>query len=88
MSFVQAASTSIHGAHGQHIENIHLQTYNSESYFWDVLYKERYSVLLKRASQFLDSTGGPGDDIMVFIRCVHYPLCQYYPPTMAEQLWF
>ncbi|KAG1852059.1 histone deacetylase domain-containing protein [Suillus tomentosus] len=69
VSFVQAASTSIHGSHGQYIENIHLQTYSSETHFWEVLYKEQYSTLLKRASQFLDGTGGPGDDVMVFISC-------------------
>ncbi|KAG1735207.1 arginase deacetylase [Suillus lakei] len=82
-SFVQAASTSIHGPHGQHIENIHLQTYSSETYFWDVLYKEQYSVLLKRASQFLDSTGGPGDDIMVFISC-GFDACEHEYPSMSR----
>ncbi|KAG1780608.1 arginase deacetylase [Suillus placidus] len=82
-SFVQAASTSIHGPHGQHIENIHLQTYSSETYFWDVLYKEQYSVLLKRASQFLDSTGGPGDDVMVFISC-GFDACEHEYPSMSR----
>ncbi|KAG1732391.1 arginase deacetylase [Suillus paluster] len=82
-SFVQAASTSIHGPHGQHIENIHLQTYSSEAYFWDVLYKERYSVLLKTASQFLDSTGGPGDDVMVFISC-GFDACEHEYPSMSR----
>lgn len=82
-SFVQAASTSIHGPHGQFIENIHLQTYNSEAYFWDVLYKERYSVMLKRASQFLDSTGGPGDDVMVFISC-GFDACEHEYPSMSR----
>ncbi|KAG2749287.1 Arginase/deacetylase [Suillus brevipes Sb2] len=82
-SFVQAASTSIHGPHGQYIENIHLQTYNSEAYFWDVLYKERYSVMLKRASQFLDSTGGPGDDVMVFISC-GFDACEHEYPSMSR----
>jgi histone deacetylase HOS3 len=86
MSLVQAASTSIHGPHGQHIENIHLQTYDSEPYFWDILYKERYSALLRKAAEFLDSTGGPGDDVMVFIRYVYYISCPIHPPT-AKQLW-
>lgn len=65
---VQAASASIHNSHGQHIENIHLKTYSSEQHFWDVLYKKQYSKILRKAEEFLDTTGGPGDDVMVFIR--------------------
>ncbi|PPR03751.1 hypothetical protein CVT26_005791 [Gymnopilus dilepis] len=68
-ALVQAASTSIHGSHGQWIENVHLKTYTSEEHFWDVLYKEEYSKLLSTASQFLESTGGEGDDVLVFISC-------------------
>ncbi|KAF9240163.1 Arginase/deacetylase [Melanogaster broomeanus] len=64
---VQAASTSIHGAHGQYIENIHLQRYDSDAHFWDVLYPLNYLPLLHRAREFLDGTGGPGDDVMIFI---------------------
>ena len=59
---------SIHQSHGQHIENIHLQTYTSEQHFWDVLYKEQYSKLFTKAIEFLDATGGGGDDVMIFIR--------------------
>ena len=65
---VQAASVSIHKSHGQYIENVHLQTYSSEQHFWDVLYKQEYSEILRKAERFLDGTGGPGDDAMVFIR--------------------
>ena len=68
---MQAASVSIHKAHGQYIENIHLETYTSEEHFWDVLYKQKYNKLLIKAQEFLDHTGGPGDDVMFFIRCVH-----------------
>lgn len=64
---VQAASTSIHGPHGQYIENIHLQKYDSLAHFWDDLYP-RYLALLRRARDFLDETGGPGDDVIIFIR--------------------
>ena len=67
-SLIQAASVSIHQSHGQHIENVHLQTYTSEQQFWDVLYKEEYSKLFTKAVEFLKSTGGPGDDVMIFIR--------------------
>ncbi|KAJ7636785.1 hypothetical protein FB45DRAFT_1138718 [Roridomyces roridus] len=65
---VQAASVSIHGAHGQHIENVHLQTYTSPEH-WEVLYKERYSRILRSAEEFLDKTGWPGEDVLVFISC-------------------
>ena len=65
---VQAASASIHGPHGQHIENIHLQPYESEQDFYDNLYPGPYSRLLAKAKDFLDSTGGPGDDVLIFIR--------------------
>lgn len=66
---VQAASTSIHGPHGQYIENIHLERYSSEAQFWEVLYP-RYLTLLYRARNFLDETGGPGDDVIIFVRSV------------------
>ena len=72
MNLVQAASVSIHKSHGQYIENIHLQTYTSEAHFWDVLYKNEYSKLLDRARDFLDDTGGPGDDLLIFIRFVSH----------------
>jgi len=64
----QAASVSLHKSHGQYIENIHLQTYTSEDHFWDILYKQEYSKILVKAREFLDHTGGPGDDVMIFIR--------------------
>ncbi|KAF8962998.1 histone deacetylase complex protein [Flammula alnicola] len=69
VNLVQAASVSLHKSHGQYIENIHLQTYTSEQHFWDVLYKEKYSKLLDKARAFLDDTGGPGDDVLVFVSC-------------------
>ncbi|CAA7262779.1 unnamed protein product [Cyclocybe aegerita] len=69
IELVQAASVSLHKSHGQHIENIHLQTYTSEEHFWKVLYKEQYSKLLTKAEEFLDHTGGPGDDVLIFISC-------------------
>ena len=67
---VQAASVSLHGPHGQHIENIHLQPYTSDEHFFDVLYKEQYSKLLKKAGEFIEGSGGKGDDVLIFIRSV------------------
>jgi histone deacetylase HOS3 len=69
---VQAASVSIHGFHGQYVENIHLQAYASEDDFWDVLYKEQYNKLLEKAVDFIHQTGDKVDDVMVFIRSVRF----------------
>ncbi|KAF9483589.1 histone deacetylase complex protein [Pholiota conissans] len=69
IELVQAASVSLQKAHGQYIENIHLQTYTSEQHFWDVLYKDQYSKLLDKARMFLEDTGGPGNDVLFFISC-------------------
>ncbi|KIJ17487.1 hypothetical protein PAXINDRAFT_179564 [Paxillus involutus ATCC 200175] len=80
---VQAASTSIHGPHGQYIENIHLQRYNSDAHFWDVLYPRYYLSLLHRAREFLDKTGGPGDDVIVFISC-GFDACEHEYPSMSR----
>ena len=68
VELVQAASVSIHGPHGQHIENVHLRPYVSSEDFWENLYTGPYSRLLKKAGEFLDNTGGAGDDVLVFIR--------------------
>lgn len=70
---IQAASTSIHGAHGQYVENVHIQQYKSIEHFWDVLYP-KYLNLIRRARDFLDNTGGPGDDIIILIRFVRIEL--------------
>ncbi|KAI6123421.1 arginase deacetylase [Pisolithus croceorrhizus] len=79
---VQAASTSIHGAHGQHVENIHLQQYDSSEHFWSVLYP-KYLNLIHRARDFLDRTGGPGDDVLVFISC-GFDACEHEYPSMSR----
>ena len=62
---VQAASVSIHGPHGQHIENIHLFPYKSEKDFWDRLYAGPYAALLRKAEAFLEKGSG---DALIFIR--------------------
>ncbi|KAI0313788.1 Arginase/deacetylase [Amylostereum chailletii] len=66
---VQAASVSIHGPHGQYIENVHLEPYESEEQFWEKLYNGAYNRLLNKAENFLRSTGEGEDDTMVFISC-------------------
>ena len=66
MSLGQAASVSIHGPHGQHIENIHLEQFDSEEDFWTNLYPRKYIKLLERAEDFLKQTDA--EDVLVFIR--------------------
>ncbi|KIM73669.1 hypothetical protein PILCRDRAFT_99268 [Piloderma croceum F 1598] len=80
---VQAASVSLHGPHGQHIENIHLQPYTSDEHFFDVLYKEQYSKLLKKAGEFIEGSGGKGDDVLIFIS-YGFDACQYEYPSMSR----
>ena len=63
---VQAASVSIHGCHGQHIENIHLEQYLSEDDFWEKLYKNKYSKLFEKARAF--ARGTPQEEVLIFIR--------------------
>ncbi|KAF7300517.1 hypothetical protein HMN09_00936200 [Mycena chlorophos] len=65
---VQAASTSLHGPHGQYIENVHLKEYTSAEHF-DRLYRDEYSKILRRAEEFLESTSSGKDDVLVFISC-------------------
>ncbi|KAI6147413.1 arginase deacetylase [Pisolithus tinctorius] len=82
LHMVQAASTSIHGPHGQHVENIHLQQYDSSEHFWDTLYP-KYLNLIHRAKDFLDRTGGPGDDVLIFISC-GFDACEHEYPSMSR----
>ncbi|PCH39800.1 Arginase/deacetylase [Wolfiporia cocos MD-104 SS10] len=80
---IQAASVSIHGPHGQHIENIHLRPYSSEKEFWENLYAGPYSGLLQRAGEFLERTGGAGDDVMIFISC-GFDASEHEYPSMSR----
>ncbi|KXN84336.1 Histone deacetylase HOS3 [Leucoagaricus sp. SymC.cos] len=82
-ALIQAASVSIHKSHGQYIENIHLQTYESGTHFWEVLYKQQYSRLIRRADEFLEETGGPGADVLVFISC-GMDACEHEYPSMSR----
>ena len=83
MELVQAASVSIHGQHGQYIENIHLEPYSSEEEFWDVLYRGAYSRLFKKAQHFLESTSSGADDAMVFISC-GFDASEHEYPSMSR----
>lgn len=70
-----AASVKIAGAHGQHIENVHLEPYNSLDEFWK-LYEGSYARVLGQAEHFCKSSGAKPENTLVFIRCAKlYFLC-------------
>ncbi|KAI0769127.1 Arginase/deacetylase [Trametes elegans] len=80
---IQAASVSIHGPHGQHIENIHLRPYTSEKEFWDTLYPSQYLRLLDKAREFIERTGGVRNDTLVFISC-GFDASEHEYPSMSR----
>ncbi|KAG8766343.1 hypothetical protein FRC15_006459, partial [Serendipita sp. 397] len=66
-TLVRDASVSIAGAHGQYIENIHLQPYASHEEFWNTLYPY-YRTLFSKALNFIKSD--PQDtNVPIFISC-------------------
>ncbi|KAH9065493.1 Arginase/deacetylase [Lactarius vividus] len=81
---VQAASVSIHGPHGQYIENVHLEPFESEEQFWDVHYRGAYSKLLSKAEDFVKNTGGASsDDTLIFISA-GFDASEYETPSMSR----
>ncbi|KAI9510610.1 Arginase/deacetylase [Russula earlei] len=80
---VQAASASIHGPHGQYIENVHLEPFESEEQFWNVHYRETYSRLLSKAENFMERTGGASDDTLVFISA-GFDASEHETPSMSR----
>ncbi|KAF8501068.1 Arginase/deacetylase [Russula emetica] len=80
---VQAASVSIHGPHGQYIENLHLEPFESEEQFWNVHYRGAYSKLLNKAEDFMKSTGGASDDTIVFISA-GFDASEHETPSMSR----
>lgn len=71
-NLVQAASTTLSGAHGQYIENVHLGPYTSDDDFLSRLYPIYCERLLGGAARFLEQTGGlsSSHETMVFVRYV------------------
>lgn len=49
---VKNASLCIDNAHGQHIWNVHLDSWKTEAEFWQ-LYEDKYAVLLDKARRYL-----------------------------------
>lgn len=51
---VKNASLCIDNAHGQHVWNVHLESWKTEAEFWE-LYEDKYTVLLDKARKYLKS---------------------------------
>ena len=66
LDLIKDASISL-AAHGQYIENIHLQPYSSEEDFYQRIYP-KYIALLEKARIFLEETGAEPDRTVVLIR--------------------
>lgn len=66
-NLVRDASVSLSGAHGQFMENVHLQPYSTHEEFWRDLYP-RYRRLFAKAEEFLRID--PQDtNVPIFISC-------------------
>lgn len=76
---VQAASVSIHGPHGQFIENVHLHPYETEEDFWRNLYPEYRARLFEKADAFLGETAE--EDVLLFIRYVYIEYMKWMRPS-------
>lgn len=71
---VRNASVCIDGAHGQYIWNVHLETWETETDFWN-LYRTKYNTLINKARDFLrhhaeklaKSPNGPRPKAAIFI---------------------
>lgn len=66
-NLVRDASVSLSGAHGQFIENMHLQPYATHDQFWNDLYPH-YCKLFDKASDFL-KLGSQDTNVPIFISC-------------------
>jgi histone deacetylase HOS3 len=71
-ALIQAASTSLSGAHDQYLENVHLEPFASEEVFFQRLYPLYKERLLGGARRFLQQTATPNafgpDETLIFIR--------------------
>ncbi|KAF7718626.1 Uncharacterized protein PECH_005269 [Penicillium ucsense] len=70
---VRNASVCVDNAHGQSIWNVHLETWETESQFWE-LYYTKYTILIDKARRFLrahaerlNSVSGPSPRAAIFI---------------------
>ena len=97
---VRDASVSLpHGAHGQWIENVHLEAYESEREFWvgddgdEGVYERTFGKLLKSAEGFVRRTGSrkmptsmqaqDEDDVIIFVSC-GFDASEHEYPSMSR----
>ncbi|KAL7422929.1 histone deacetylase [Cryptotrichosporon argae] len=81
VDIVKDASISL-AAHGQYIENIHLQPYSSEDDFYERIYP-KYLALLDKARVFMQETGGEADKTVVFISA-GFDACEHEHQAMQR----
>lgn len=61
-SAVQAASLNLAGGHGQWLTNVHLEAYDTEAAFHQMLYHKYNSALVSSAAEFCKATASGADD--------------------------
>ncbi|KAJ9123182.1 hypothetical protein QFC22_001375 [Naganishia vaughanmartiniae] len=81
IDLIKDASVSI-AAHGQYVENIHLQLYESEEDFYQRLYP-KYITLLDKAKHFLQETGADPSRTTVFISA-GFDACEHEQSSMQR----
>ncbi|KAG8907450.1 hypothetical protein FRB99_004245 [Tulasnella sp. 403] len=80
---VRDASVSLHGAHGQFIENVHLEQYTSDEDFHATLYPTYCNRLFDAAKKFLKSSAATADKTLVFISC-GFDACEHEHDYMSR----
>lgn len=80
---VRDASISLGGAHGQYIENVHLEPYASEEDFHEDLYPQYYNRLFGQARRFVKAANAVSDNTLVFISC-GFDACQHEYTYMSR----
>ncbi|GHJ86322.1 hypothetical protein NliqN6_2724 [Naganishia liquefaciens] len=81
IDLIKDASVSI-AAHGQYVENIHLQHYESEEDFYGRLYP-RYIAVLEKAKQFLEETRADAEHTTVYISA-GFDACEHEQASMQR----
>ncbi|KAG8968693.1 hypothetical protein FRC03_006440 [Tulasnella sp. 419] len=82
-TLVRDASVSLHNAHGQFIENVHLESYVTEEDFHNNLYSNSYSRLIEKARAFFRVTQASPENSLLIISC-GFDACEHEYPTMSR----
>lgn len=70
-------------AHGQYIENIHLETWSTEQEFYDTLYETRYKQVLRSAERFVKETQANPERTVVIISA-GFDACEHEYEAMSR----